>query len=121
MKENMKAIKNVVTMIIFLIMAIIGFLFIFSGKILLGIIIIVLIVGGIIIKKYLEKKKTKLLSNSWTDINVFFLILIVIIMTLVRYFVFNKKIYLIEIIVGVIFLMLIYICFRFLVPKLMKI
>ena len=113
----MKTIKNILTLISFFILGIIGILFLFYEKMLLGTILIILVISGVIIWGYTKRKNIKTLSNSWINTNMFFLILTIILIILLRSFLFDKEIYLSEIVGGIIFLWAIYFYFKVIVPK----
>lgn len=110
-------IKNFSTWISFFILGIAGFLFLFYGKMLIGTILIILVISGIIVQIHMKRKNIKTFSNPWVNATMFYIILTIIFITIIRAFLFNKTIYLMDIIGGTIFLLLIYLYFKVIVPK----
>lgn len=113
----MKGIKNSLTIIVFLILTFIGILFLIYRKLITGTILIILAFIGIITQIYILKKNIKTFSRSWINTNIFFLIITIVLLGLVRYFLFEKTIYLSDIIGTIVGLVAIYLYFKIIVPK----
>lgn len=80
-------------------------------------IILLLVIIGTLTKIYSLKRKIKIYSRHWLSINMFVIILVAIIVQIAYYFAFGRKPDFMEIIIGTIILIGVYIYFRIIVPK----
>ena len=97
-----------------------GIVLFFIGQTKIALLLILLGIIGGIWKIYILKKGVKPSSNNWADISLLLIVLFVVGYQLINYFAFGKKLDLVEIIFGLVFLIIIYLYFKLFVPKAME-
>jgi len=85
-----------------------------------ALLLIILGVLGFIWRIYESKRKIKFLSKKWANISILMIIFFVVVYQSINYFIFNRRFNMPEVVFAIGFLIIIYLYFRFYVPKAME-